>query len=99
MYTKWAELGKNASSTAQIVNLIWMDLMANTIVGSNSMAKGGSARSSFVIPASEYAQTVVYDWRYAAVALAFAGVYLILVLLTILLYAIKACNIKSLNFY
>jgi hypothetical protein len=38
---------------------------------------------------------VVYDWQYASVALAFAGVYLILVLLTILQYAIMACNIKN----
>jgi hypothetical protein len=34
LYRKWLELGQNATQSANIINLIWTDMAANSVVGS-----------------------------------------------------------------
>lgn len=98
MYTKWADLSSNESTASQIVNLIWTDLMANAVMGRSTMLQRHSG-GTVEMPASKYLQTVTYDWRYASMALVFAGVYFILLLLSMFLYAIRACNFQNLRFF
>lgn len=43
-------------------------------------------------------EVVAYDWKYASLLLCFTGVYLALILLSLLLFLAKKCSLPTLHF-
>lgn len=98
LFTKWARLSRDTDTAGQISNLIWTDMMANAVVGTKSRLSN-SRGLHYSRPAAQYFQAVAYDWRYASLALAFAAVYVMLLVWTILLYVTRACKFSMLRFF
>ena len=98
LFTNWSRLSRNTSTAGHIPNLIWTDLMANAVIGTKSLLSN-STRFQYKRPAAPYFQTVVYNWQYAGFALAFAVMYIMLLLWSLLLSATRECNFSMLRFF
>lgn len=89
---KWAMLGANDATVGDIPNYLWVDLMANAVVGSKSVLSqpdGSPDAERAILPASYYQRSVGYDWKYAIPALLFAVIYLISLAFSVALVAIR----------
>lgn len=95
---EWSRLVRNASSAGRVIDLMWTDLMANMLVGAKSNLPSSDASTAYR-PASQYVSVVGYDWKYAALAFIFAALYLVMLIVTLLLWIFKRCNINALRFY
>lgn len=91
---EWSRLSQNASTAGRIIDLIWTDLMANLVVGT----KGPLYPNGALRPAAQHIAIVAYDWRYAALSLLFAGLYLAMLIATLLCYLFKQCTLENLRF-
>lgn len=98
MLQEWARLSQNASTAGRIIDLTWTDIMANAVVGSKSNLPNAEA-TSVTVPVAQYLPVVAYDWRYAALALCFAALYLCMLVASIFFYVAKRSNIGNLRFY
>ncbi|KAL7273325.1 hypothetical protein RUND412_003829 [Rhizina undulata] len=81
MLAKWQNLSAPSENTSRIINLIWMDLMANSVMGScsaltyESHASGNNMRMISVTP---YARKITYNILYAIPALMILGLLFVL---------------------
>lgn len=92
--------GAHANSTGQIINLLWVDLLANALVSTKSplSRSGGEAPLQSVSrPAQRYVNRLRYDWRYAAAALAFALLYLVMFLWSAALLLTRSLTLNKLR--
>lgn len=93
---KWSELLQDSSTAGKIIDLMWTDLMANTLVGTKSALPQSTTRS-IGRSAAQYAPTVAYDWRYPAITLIFAVLYIVLLVWSLVSYAAKSCDVSMLR--
>jgi hypothetical protein len=86
MYAKWQNFSRTADGTANVVNLIWTDIAANSVVGTKSWLPsppptGLQKRESqitqvAVVSVTVYSRRIQYKWLFAipaALALAISG--------------------------
>lgn len=101
LLSRWAELSKNADSAANIINLLWTDIMANAVVGTKSpLSRNGTrdAADSVLMPARKYEEGLAYDWRFAIPVLIFAALYLGLLVWSVVLFVARKLSFAQLVF-
>lgn len=89
---RWAMLGANDDTVKDIPNYLWVDLMANSVVGSKSVLSqpDGSPDVGIAIKsASYYHRSVGYDWKYAIPVLFFTVIYMICLVFSVAIVAIR----------
>lgn len=78
MYVKWQEYSRSVSTTAKIINLVWTDIAANSLVGTKSWIPGSdlppnlSKRDGLAgddaavrVPVTVYEHRIRYRWLFA----------------------------------
>lgn len=71
LYKKWMELSTSASSAANIINLVWTDVAANTVVGTkgwvsdDALQKRGTESGGDRVPVIVYHKRVQYKIPFA----------------------------------
>ena len=78
MYAKWQEYSRSASTTAKIINLVWTDIAANSLVGTKSWISGSalppnlskrdgspSNDAAVDVPVTVYEHRIRYRWVFA----------------------------------
>jgi len=78
MFLKWKALSGNASSVGSIINLLWMDIMANAVLSSKSVLSrnGTSDLASIMARVTPFQHTINYNYFYAIPAFCFLLLYL-----------------------
>lgn len=106
MYRKWAELSKSAQEAAQIINLIWTDMVANAIVGTRGWASDAfdtsgmaepNGMASNVQPIYLYERRVQYKILYAIPAFILLGVILATCIATLVLLVTKRTGLTKMK--
>jgi hypothetical protein len=88
LYQRWLELGRTATRSADIINLIWTDIAANAIIGTRglmSKASGPNMSENRNPNNSREVPKVVFYEKRVGYHIAYAGPAMLLLLLTLLL--------------
>jgi len=73
MYNQWQQLSRNSSTVARVINLIWTDISANSVVGTKSqlpseplqmVQKREEVPMTVVVPITVYVRQVRFHLRY-----------------------------------
>lgn len=97
LFMKWNKLGRSADTAGKIIEYIWTDLMANSVVSSKSALSSAEA-STVARPATRFVLSTSYDWKYAIPALFFAAIYAVLFLGSAIMVVTKKAGFGSLRF-
>jgi hypothetical protein len=99
MFLKWKNLSRNESTTPTILNLIWTDFMANSVVGSKSqLSRNGTAPlSSSLISATPFRHVIEYNYLYAIPAFCFLVLYALTLLISLIFFLIRRVRISTLR--
>lgn len=101
LFQKWQAASRSADTVGSIVDLIWTDLMANTVVGANSLLSqpGGTNTAATTAPylATVYTNGVQYNWLYGIPALLLLAIYVLLLAICIFLLVSRQFTIGLLR--
>lgn len=97
LFVKWNELGRSADTAGKIIEYIWTDLMANSVVSSKSTLPSAEV-ATVARPATRFVLSTSYDWKYAVPALIFAAIYVLLFLVSALMVVTRKAGFGSLRF-
>lgn len=101
---KWRELSRSPQTAPQIINLIFTDIMANTLLGTkagnlpsgtNSTAVSGSRQYQNFVQTWE--KKIVYDIRYAIPAIILLTLWLPILLVALILWCTSRASIAALK--
>ncbi|KAI5357107.1 hypothetical protein Slin14017_G124280 [Septoria linicola] len=96
---KWSRLSRDTSTAGKIIDTIWTDGIANSLVGTQSPLNqaDGTGLASYTRSVTQHEQVVSYRWRYAIPALMFAACYIVLFGHALLLFCRKRINLSFLR--
>jgi hypothetical protein len=92
MLAKWEELSRTTNGTAKILNLVWTDLSANSVVGTKSVLGSGrpsqdpASQKATMITICKFARQVRCDILYAIPAILLLVITIVLVFAAFVLW-------------
>lgn len=98
-FLKWKELSSNTSTVSAIPNLIWTDLMANSVLGSKSqLSRNGTAPlASTLVSTTPFRHVIEYNYLYAIPAFCFLVLYVLTLLISLIFFLIRRVRISTLR--
>lgn len=94
LYTKWQNLSSSADQASRIINLVWTDIAANSVVGTKGWGLGSAAlrkrdtTEADQVPVTVYQSHVRYRIPYAVPAFVALAVTVVVVVVGIILVAV-----------
>lgn len=97
MYRRWLELSANAKDAGKIINLVWTDIVANSVVGTKGWAAEG--RESNAVEVAYDQRRVHYHLAYAIPAFILLAITLCLLLLTAILAIMQRTSLQRMRWF
>lgn len=94
---RWQQLTQSANSSSTAINLIWTDIMANYVVGTLSNLNRRNGSDSADITVRGFDRRVRYDLRYAIPAFIYLGVYVLVLVAALVLWAFRRATFADLR--
>jgi hypothetical protein len=99
LFLQWKSFSSNASIVSAIPNLIWTDIMANSVLGAKSqLSRNGTAPlASTLVSATPFHHVIQYDYRYAIPAFLFLMLYGLMLLVSLIFFIGRRVRISTLR--
>lgn len=109
MFLKWQQLSQSQETSPTILNLVWTDLMANYVLGTNSILgtrsdsagnsvdTNGASSTRPLISVRQLFQTIDYDMRYAIPAFVLLPLYVLVIVSALILWIIRPSRLGYLK--
>ena len=109
MYAKWQDLSRKPESTARIINLLWTDIAANSVVGTRDVLGPAAAAGSAVgadrdkelealrIPVRPIVRRIRYRYAFAVPAFVVAFLTLLICTATVVAWVLGRCSVKTMR--
>jgi hypothetical protein len=99
LFLQWKRFSGNASIASTIPNLIWTDIMANSVLGAKSqLSRNGAAPlASTLVATTPFRHVITYDYRYAIPAFLFIMLYGLMLLISLIFFLGRHVRISTLR--
>jgi hypothetical protein len=99
LFLQWKSFSGNASIASTIPNLIWTDIMANSVLGAKSqLSRNGTASlASTLVATTPFRHIIQYDYRYAIPAFLFLMLYGLMLLISLIFFLGRRVRISTLR--
>lgn len=102
LFAKWQELSRTADRVSKIVNLVWTDIAANSVVGTKgwglaSAVAGGSADQDSTVPIVSYRKRVRFYIPYAVPGFVVLPITLVVLVASIVMLVMRRTGIQKLR--
>ena len=101
---KWRELSRSPQTAPQVINLIFTDIMANTLMGtkagnlpSETNSSTGSGSGQYQNFVQVWDKKIVYDIRYAIPAIILLSLWLPILLVALILWCTSRASVAALK--
>lgn len=98
LYAKWQKLSVGANSAAEIINLVWTDIAANSVVGTKGWGLGSGSKTKSV-PVTAYHKQVRFKMPYSVPAFVVLSVCIALFVAIVVLIFTKKTGLAKLRFF